>query len=46
MLTESNEKALGLDDQNMVCEIDVPESSPDLLKLEQVEWYSDIIFLS
>ena len=44
MLAEGNEKALGLVDQNMVCEIDVPGSSPYLLKLEQVEWYSDIIF--
>ena len=44
MLAEGNEKALGLVDENMVCEIDVPESSPDLLKLEQVEWYSNIIF--
>ena len=44
MLTESNEKPLGLVDQNMVCEIDIPEASPELLKLEQVEWYSDIIF--
>ena len=44
MLAEGNEKALGLIDQNMVCEIDDPDSSPDLIKLEQVEWYSDIIF--
>ena len=44
MLAESNEKALGLVDHNMVCEIDVPDSSPDLLNLEQVEWYADIIF--
>ena len=28
----------------MVCQIDVPASSPDVLKLEQVEWYPDIIF--
>ena len=44
MLTESNEKDLGLDDQNMVCQIDVPASSPDVLKLKHVEWYSNIIF--
>ena len=28
----------------MVCRIDVPASPLDVLKLEQVEWYSDIIF--
>ena len=44
MLAESNEKALGLVDQDMVCQINVPKSSPNLLKLQQVEWYSDIIF--
>ena len=44
MLAESNENDLGLVDQDMVCQINVSETSPDLLRLEQVEWYSDIIF--
>jgi hypothetical protein len=39
MLAESNEKALG-----MVCQINNEEFPPNLLKLEQVEWYTDIIF--
>jgi hypothetical protein len=39
MLTEGNEKALG-----MICLNDNPKFSPDILRLEQVEWYADIIF--
>ena len=39
MLTESNEKALG-----MVNQINNEEWHPNLLKLEQVDWYTDIIF--
>jgi len=39
MLTESNERALG-----MVFQINEEEYPPDLLKLEQVEWYIEIIF--
>jgi transposase InsO family protein len=39
MLTEGNEKALG-----MICQNDNQEFPPNLLKLEQVEWYADIIF--
>jgi hypothetical protein len=39
MLIEGHEKALG-----MVCQIDNEEFPPNLLKLEQVEWYTDIIF--
>jgi hypothetical protein len=39
MLIENNEKALG-----MVCQINNQEWHPNLLKLEQVEWYKDIIF--
>lgn len=44
MLAESNEKALRLDDHDMVCHIDVPDAPPNLLRLEQVDWDSDIIF--
>jgi hypothetical protein len=39
MLKESNERVLG-----MVCQINNEEYPPNLLKLEQVEWYTDIIF--
>jgi hypothetical protein len=39
MLTKGNEKALG-----MVCQIDNEELPPNLLKLEQVGWYTDISF--
>jgi hypothetical protein len=39
MLTEGNEKALG-----MICQNDNPEFFPNTLRLEQVEWYADIIF--
>jgi hypothetical protein len=39
MLTESNEKAL-----DMVNQINNEEWHANLLKLEQVEWYKDIIF--
>ena len=39
MLTEGNEKAL-----DMVCQNNDPEYSPNLQKLQQVEWYADIIF--
>jgi hypothetical protein len=39
MLTESNEKALG-----MVCQSNNEYFPPNLLKLEQVEWYTYIIF--
>jgi hypothetical protein len=39
MLTKNNEKALG-----MVNQINKEEWHPNLLKLEQVDWYSDIIF--
>jgi hypothetical protein len=39
MLTESNERALDL-----VCQINDEDYHPNLLKLEQVEWYTDIIF--
>jgi hypothetical protein len=39
MLTESNEKALG-----MVNQINNEEWYHNLLKLEQVDWYTDIIF--
>jgi hypothetical protein len=39
MLIESNEKALG-----MVCQINNQDWHPNLLKLERVEWYQDIIF--
>jgi hypothetical protein len=38
MLTKGNEKALGI-----VCQNDNKEFPPNLLKLEQVEWYADII---
>jgi hypothetical protein len=39
MLTESNEKAL-----DMVKQINNEEWHPNLLKLEQVDWYTNIIF--
>jgi hypothetical protein len=39
MLKESYEKALG-----MICQINNEEFPPNLLKLEQVEWYTGIIF--
>jgi hypothetical protein len=39
MLIEGNERALG-----MICENNNQEFSPNLLKLEQVEWYAHIIF--
>jgi hypothetical protein len=39
MLTESNGRALDL-----VCQINDEEYPPNLLKLEQVEWYTNIIF--
>jgi hypothetical protein len=39
MLTESNEKAL-----DMICQINNEKFPPNLLKLEQVEWYTNIIF--
>jgi hypothetical protein len=39
MSIEGNEKALG-----MVCQINNEDFPPNLLKLEQVEWYTDIIF--
>jgi hypothetical protein len=39
MLTESNGKAL-----DMVNQINNEEWHPNLLKLEQVEWYKDVIF--
>ena len=39
MLTEGNERAL-----SMICQNNNQEFSPNLLKLEQVEWYADIIF--
>jgi hypothetical protein len=39
MLTKSNEKALG-----MVNQVNNEEWHPNLLKLEQVDWYTDIIF--
>jgi hypothetical protein len=39
MLTESNEKYL-----DMVNQINNEEWHPNLLKLEHVEWYKDIIF--
>jgi ribonuclease HI len=39
MLTESNERALDL-----VCQINDEDYHPNLQKLEQVEWYTDIIF--
>jgi hypothetical protein len=39
MLTEGNERALG-----MICQNNNQEFSPNLLKLEQVEWYANIIF--
>jgi hypothetical protein len=39
MLTEGNEKALG-----MICQNGNPEFSPNILRLEQVEWYAGIIF--
>jgi hypothetical protein len=39
MLIESNEKAL-----DMVNQINNEEWHPNLLKLEQVDWYTDIIF--
>jgi hypothetical protein len=39
MLTESNERALEL-----VCQINDTDYPPNLQKLEQVEWYTDIIY--
>jgi hypothetical protein len=39
MLTEGNERAF-----DMICHHNNQEISPNLLKLEQVEWYADIIF--
>ena len=39
MLTENIERALG-----MVCQNDDSECSPNILRLEQVEWYADKIF--
>jgi hypothetical protein len=39
MLTEGNERALGV-----ICHNNNQEISHNLLKLEQVEWYADIIF--
>jgi hypothetical protein len=39
MLTEANERALG-----MICHNNNQEFPPNLLNLEQVEWYAYIIF--
>lgn len=41
MLTESNEKALEMVCQNEIFE---PSISPELQKLEGIEWYKDIIY--